>query len=133
MVYDDSDSGNPADENGTNEDPTVTPLTPMPSIEIIKSSFASGFEEGDLILYNFLVINDGNMPLSNVTIDDAVLGVFNLPVIPGSLDPGDIGFATASYTITQADINAGAVINTATATGTAPDGSTVTDDSDSGK
>src|SRR5207302_1359396 len=46
----------------------------------------------------------------------------------GVLAPGAAETATGTYTLTQADIDAGSKFNRATATGTAPSGSKVSDD-----
>ncbi|MBO0829006.1 MAG: hypothetical protein J2P24_14630, partial [Streptosporangiales bacterium] len=47
-----------------------------------------------------------------------------------ALDAGDHMDCTATYTTQQSDVVAGDIHNTADVTGTAPDGSTVTDDDD---
>ncbi|WP_439647989.1 DUF7507 domain-containing protein, partial [Aequorivita sinensis] len=47
----------------------------------------------------------------------------------GELDVTETWIYEASYAITQADIDAGEVVNQATATGTAPDQTVVSDDS----
>jgi hypothetical protein len=75
-----------------------------------------------VISYSFLVTNTGNVSLTGpVTIDDdkatnevcpAVTTVGNLDA---ELDPGEAITCTASYTVTQADLNAGSVTNVATA------------------
>ncbi|MBK9225164.1 MAG: hypothetical protein IPO23_12125 [Flavobacterium sp.] len=40
---------------------------------------------GDSIVYNFTVTNTGNVTVSNLTIDDAVIGVTGLVVTPSIL------------------------------------------------
>src|SRR5690606_38713026 len=82
--------------------------------------------------------NQGNVSLSNITVTDPLLQAPN-PVVDivfqggdtdndGELDVDETWTYTAtSYTITQDDIDAGEVVNQATATGTAPDKSTVSD------
>lgn len=50
--------------------------------------------------------------------------------VDGALSAGETVSATATYSVTQDDIDAGKVINTTTVTGEAPDGSEVSDDGD---
>ncbi|WP_309083094.1 DUF6923 family protein, partial [Chelativorans sp.] len=90
-------------------------------------------EPGEAILYTFEVRNAGNVPLDEVTPKDAgptfngVDGTGRLSGFepnPVSLDPGQVQAFTATYTLTQADIDNGAgvddgVENTATAVGMA--------------
>ncbi len=78
-------------------------------------------DPGDTITYTFLVENVGTTSISQITIDDPTLGVTGLGVTPAKLAPGETGTATATYTLTQADIDRGEVRNTATARGTVYD------------
>src|SRR5690606_1190718 len=74
--------------------------------------------------YAFLVTNTGNVTLTDVTVNDPLLtdaGV-SLDQDPQTLAPGGSFTFTATYTPTQADIDAGRVENTATGTGTPPSG-----------
>ncbi|WP_338531542.1 DUF7507 domain-containing protein [Nitratireductor thuwali] len=82
---------------------------------------------GDHIAYSFTVTNTGNVTLTGVSLDDPGVTVSGGPI--ASLRPGeaDGGTFTASYPLTQADVDAGRVSNTATVTGTAPDGHSVED------
>jgi uncharacterized repeat protein (TIGR01451 family) len=83
---------------------------------------------GDKINYTFKVINRGNVTLTNVTVSDVpALTTGPVPASVDSLAPGAITTFTGSYTLTQNDIDAGKVIDTATATGTTPSGEQVTD------
>jgi hypothetical protein len=83
---------------------------------------------GDIVTYTFHVTNTGNVLLSGITIDEGSFsGTGIAPVAtcpPVSLAPGDSVDCTATYTVTQADIDAGSVTNSATATGTPPAGVT---------
>ncbi len=88
---------------------------------------------GDTVTYSFVVTNTGTTTLDNVRVQDPLPGLSNItfgawpnPAAPGSLVPGASVTATASYTLTQADVDAGSVMNTATATGTSKDGVSVT-------
>lgn len=107
---------------------TTTPAeAPDPALTVVKSATPSGpesYEVGQEIEYSFLVTNTGNMPLSDVTVDETEFsGTGEAPVATCPeevLAPGDSLTCTASYTLTQADVDSGELSNTATATGTPP-------------
>ena len=122
------------DVSGTsidNDTPTDTPICQDPAIALIKDgTYDDGdctSEVGDVIAYSFSVTNTGNVTLTNVIVADPLVTMVGGPI--ASLAPGAIDTAsyTASYTITQQDIDAGVFSNQATATGTTPSGSDVTD------
>ena len=75
--------------------------------------------------------NTGDVTLTNITISDPLPGLALVGGPIASLAPGasDTATFTASYQITQADIDAGEVVNQATVTGTDPFDNPVTDDS----
>jgi uncharacterized repeat protein (TIGR01451 family) len=86
---------------------------------------------GDKINYSFLVTNTGNVTLSNVTVSDSpALTTGPVPASVASLAPGASTTFIGSYTLTQADLDAGKVDDVATATGTPAVGGTTsgTDD-----
>ena len=65
--------------------------------------------------------NSGNVALSGVLVDDTDLpGLSAISCPRSSLAPGADETCTASYVITNADVSAGQVVNTATAHGTPP-------------
>ena len=74
--------------------------------------------------YSFVVTNTGNVTLDPVAVDDPKVGT---GVLSGrrALAPGQSTTCTATYTLTQADVDAGHFANTATATGTPPAGADV--------
>jgi Bacterial Ig domain/Cadherin-like domain len=116
---------------------TVT-VTGTGSIEIIKTSAlvdnnSNGYTDlGDAIKYTFTVKNSGTLPLTNVIISDSKCSPITGSPIAALAVGATNNSATCSYTITAADILAGKVENTATATGTDPAGKSVTDTSDDG-
>src|SRR5690606_39874184 len=87
---------------------------------------------GQEIAYTFKVKNTGNVTLTGVMVADlsdgctVVTGTTARPV-PGAEDTSTF---TATYTITQADIDAGTFSNSAQAVGTPPSGPNATDISD---
>ncbi len=61
-----------------------------------------------------------------MTISDPLLGTLACtPAQPATLAPSQTLTCTGSYTVTQANVDAGSVTNTANASGTAPGGGTV--------
>ncbi|MFC1980894.1 hypothetical protein ACFLVN_01440, partial [Chloroflexota bacterium] len=71
---------------------------------------------GDKIDYIITVINDGNVPLTGVTVVDSLLGALSCTLIqPATLDPGESMVCTGSYTLDQDDIDTGYVDNITTA------------------
>ncbi|EFK55836.1 conserved repeat protein [Sphingobacterium spiritivorum ATCC 33861] len=118
-------------------DPTV-PVTPevevkVPSIALVKESVLNDengdqiVQKGETVTYTFKVFNNGGTVVNNLVINDSKLNIVNLPVVPSLLNPGETGTVTATYTLTQADIDAGSITNTALAKGTDPRGRDVTD------
>ncbi|MFD2041563.1 Ig-like domain-containing protein, partial [Flavobacterium artemisiae] len=88
-------------------------------------------EAGETLTYTFTVTNTGNVDLQNITISDLLPGVI-LSGGPINLAVGasDSTTFTATYTLTQADINAGMVSNQSTVTAASQSGIIVDDKSD---
>lgn len=78
-------------------------------------------DAGDRIDYTITVTNTGSAPLSSVQISDPLLGG-NLVNPPATLAVGATLTRTGSHTITQSDMTAGTVSNTATASGSSANG-----------
>ncbi|CAN5149539.1 hypothetical protein BH09ACT12_BH09ACT12_15800 [soil metagenome] len=111
----------------------VVKVTPNPAIQLDKSASAiddldgNGPDEGDTITYSFKVTNTGNVALDPVTVADPMFTTA-ITCPTGPLAPGaSVDCSQKTYTITAADVAAGKVDNTATATGTPPSGPKVTD------
>jgi large repetitive protein len=72
---------------------------------------------GDVITYTIVLTNDGNMTLSTPSVSDPFVGDLDCGSLPATLAPGAHIDCTASHTITQSDLDAGQVSNTATGHG----------------
>ncbi|WP_194778669.1 DUF7507 domain-containing protein, partial [Pararhodonellum marinum] len=94
------------------------------SLEVIKTSdVTTFFEAGDVVNYTILVRNNGIVAINNITVTDPITG---LDTNIASLAPGDEETFTETYTITEADVANGFVLNIATAQGVDGLGETVT-------
>ncbi|MCL4201928.1 MAG: hypothetical protein KJ000_05495, partial [Pirellulaceae bacterium] len=113
-------------------------LVELPSLELSKSGT---FQDGDAnsrpdaeetITYTFEVTNTGNVTLTNLSLSDSLLAEGDLEYVSGDsdedgdLDVGETWVFTASYTLTQADIDAGQVDNAASVTAIDPNGGEAT-------
>src|SRR5690606_15895740 len=111
----------------------------IPSLSLVKAAVYTGdsdrSEVGDEIEYTFTVTNTGNVTMEDIVvtdIEDEFTGENDISMLTfeassedsdeGTLLPGEVATYTATYTITQQDINQGGVVNTAEVTGTSPDG-----------
>src|SRR5690606_18528507 len=101
--------------------PTETIIPQSGDIALVKTAVyngdASQAKVGDKITYTFTVTNTGNLEVKGLVINDAKLGITDLPVTPAILAPGETGSVSVDYEITQGDIDSGTVINTAIAKG----------------
>ena len=128
---------------------TVQPAAPAVSVSM-NASDTTDVAVGDVIIYTFTITNTGNQTLTNFSLADlqegsgtqpsAVFAVSPLTdngtigdstdngadAIWDTLAPGDTITYTASYTVTQADLNTngvdgdGSLLNTPTATASSP-------------
>jgi hypothetical protein len=125
---------------------TTTPITsapstatvtapPAPALRVVKSATSGGqpvtaLRSGEVTTYAFVVTNTGNVTLTGITVADTTFtGSGTRPVVHcpvTTLAPGHQMRCTATYTVTQADVDAGHLTNTATASGTPPSGPRVT-------
>jgi uncharacterized membrane protein len=97
-----------------------------PAIRLVKTAFPVRYAvPGEQISYTYTVTNTGNVTLHGITLTDNRLGTLPCPVT--TLAPDEATTCTAQHTTTQADVNAGHIVNSATATGRPPTGRRVTD------
>ncbi|MFV0525216.1 MAG: beta strand repeat-containing protein [Acidimicrobiales bacterium] len=120
------------------QDQTTTPTeSPAPGLVLDKEAGtpsdvnADGLTDvGDRLTFTFTVTNTGNVPITNVGINDPKVG----PVTCASTTLAAGATTTCTnddvYVITAADVSAGRVENTATASGLNPDGGAVTSPQD---
>lgn len=116
----------------TATDSVTVPIAGVPQIAITKTGSlpTSGtVYAGEVITYTFNVQNTGVVTLYGVSVADSLPGLSTItyvwPGTAGQLEPGESVIATATYALTQADLDAGYTVNTATASGTSGAGTTV--------
>lgn len=132
-VTDTSDDGNGAAPG--NDDPTITALPASADIRLLKAGTLNDGGDGqanvgDTISYAFTVHNVGNTTLTNVTVTDSKVTVMGGPLASLAAGASDSTSFTALYTLTQADLDAGQIVNTATVNSRDPGNNVVTDVSD---
>ena len=128
-------------EKVTDKDQDTTVIKTTPAIQLTKSTpvaILTDVKAGYNVEWNFTVKNTGKNTLSGVYIADHLEGISDIAYDwagstdgstgDGMLSPGETVNATAAYILTDADIAAKAVVNTATAHGTDPNGTEVTSD-----
>jgi len=72
---------------------------------------------GDVLTYTITATNDGTTSLTNVEVSDPMIS----PTLEtcATLAPGASCVLTGTYTVTQADVDAGSIVNTASVERTA--------------
>jgi uncharacterized repeat protein (TIGR01451 family) len=97
---------------------TLTILPQASGISLVKSSiFANYNAVGEHIPFDFLVTNTGADALDSITINDDNAGVVLTPCPDPTLAVGAQETCHGHYVVTQADLSAGSIVNTATASG----------------
>jgi large repetitive protein len=120
-------SGAPVSSNQVNASVTITQTN---SLTLSVTTNPTQASAATVIAYYYKLTNSGNTTLSApfVVTDDRVATV-TCAGTPTSLAPGAstvVNFCTGSYTAVQADVDAGSIIDHATATAKSPLGLTVT-------
>ena len=115
----------------SNASSTTTPVTQAGSLLLTKSAAVNDVDGdfkidlGDKVQWSFLLKNTGSVTLSTLAVNDPIAGAVTCPGTP--IAPGATATCTAAapHVISQADVDAGVVNNTATASAKTPGGTTV--------
>jgi len=120
-------------EGASAEDSDTQTLARNPALTLEKASTQATYAAvGEVIDYQFGLTNSGNTTLhAPFVVSDDLTSDESCTEAPASLLPGESTDCTASYTITQGDLDAGSVTNIATASAQDPDGATVNSNADS--
>lgn len=135
-VSDVSDDGDDGDGN-TTDDVTPFDITSEPQITTVKVvSGTPGTQEGESVSWIITARNTGNVDITGVAITDTLMRsdgtMLPTPTLTNTsgttdLNAGDEIIWTAIHVLTQDDIDAGGLSNSATVTGEGPGGGDVTD------
>ncbi|MFW2589811.1 DUF7507 domain-containing protein [Sagittula sp. SSi028] len=133
-------------DGNTTDDPSVFGITPAPALEVIKTLVEIGAAAGEEVSFDIAVMNTGNVTLTEVSVTDEMTDLAGdtarsltpsfvqsdgTPPSPaGTLRPGETAIYRAVGTLTLADMDAGGVLNSATASVRTPQGGTLSDVSD---
>jgi len=91
-------------------------------LSISKSADLTSAAAGETITYTYTITNTDNFTIENISLQDDKLGAISLT--DTTLALGERVTATATYAVTISDLP-GPIVNTATVTGTDPDGTLV--------
>jgi large repetitive protein len=126
-VYDADPNDNYWDfKQGADADTSTVPLTVAPGFSIDKTASSTTYAAvGDVITYNYIVTNIGSVYIDNLTVSDDKIGAVacSPTIIYPVAGPTGISNCSKTYTVTQANIDAGSITNSATALGTPQAGS----------
>ncbi|SEV91177.1 conserved repeat domain-containing protein [Cognatiyoonia koreensis] len=144
-VSDVSDDGNDGDGD-SESDPTEFIIVPGPALDVVKTVLTGGSDAGDEVVFAIAVTNSGDVTLRDVVIADTLrrndgtdlsadvgaAGLVDPATAPATFAPGETWIYNVAYTLTQDDVDAGGLTNSATATANPPTGRPVSDISDNG-
>ncbi len=119
----------------TDDDTHTVSIPAVGGISLDKTVAANADEDSsgsvtadDTLTYSLTATNVGETTLSGVTIDDPSIATLDCaPALPATLVPGASVTCTGEAVVSQAQLDAGLVENTATTSGTDPRGTEVTD------
>ena len=129
----------PVGANVTDSDFQTVLVGAAPNLDVTKTlKSGAPTKAGDPVVWTVTVKNSGNVTLTNVTVTDALAGAtivtpcaFSSPI--ASMAPAATVSCDVSYSVTQANVDAGGVTNTANATGKPPVGANVTGTDSNGR
>ena len=98
----------------SNQSAASVPVTANPSMIFSKTGPAQFDAVNQTISYTFAVENDGNVTLNSVSVTDPLIPALSCTLV--NIAPGTTDSCTGSYQVTQADMDAEVINNTATAT-----------------
>ncbi len=116
-----------SDETSSVSDGHSVNIVTSPAITVDKTAPAGPYTVGQTITYSFVVTNAGDVTLSGISISDPLVGLSAITGYATTLAPGASTTGTATYVVTQADVDRGSLVNTATVQGTPPVGTPVGD------
>ena len=97
-------------QNTNTSDTATATVSPVqhPAISLVKTADPPDFSTaGTLITYSYKVTNTGNVTLTSIGVTDAMTGLSSISCPSSTLAPADSETCTATYTTTQADVDAG--------------------------
>ena len=130
-------NGDTVSSQSNNGNPLITNFTTVAAIDLVKSAVFMDnnndglAQEGETINYSFAVNNTGSLTLNTVSIDDPLITVSG-SLATLAVSSSDSSTFTGSYAISQNDIDAGFVSNTATVNALDPSSNAVIDQSNDG-
>ncbi|WP_231582729.1 Calx-beta domain-containing protein [Pedobacter sp. BMA] len=111
--------------------PVTITATAAPAFSLTKVATNTVSKAGDVINYNIIVTNTGNVTLTSITVTDVGADAGSiLPAGIASLAPGISVTVTAKHTLTLTEVNNGSFSNQASATASTPNGGTISKVSD---
>ena len=100
--------------------------SPVSSVGLATTSPTASYSAaGDVVSYAYLVTNTGGTTLGSIAVSDTRVPGGGVSCPQSSLAPGSAESCTATYSVTQADVDAGSVTDAATATAANPRGTAV--------
>lgn len=115
-------------DSGSEPD-TPEPVATNPAFNLVKSSDVNSVSSPSVITYSYVFKNTGDVELSDLTVSDSRIDDGSLSGCSvAKLAVNNEATCTATYTVTQEDIDKGdAITSEATASAKDPDGKTVTE------